>query len=110
MNKYDCDTKNDLILECKWGFDGSSGHSIYKQKFENQDATDEFIFAASFVPLRLLEWADENLVWQNDRHSFWRLCRPIKVLFTKENPDVIRSVRENIQSEIENLDTYFYNS
>lgn len=34
-----------LKLICKWGFDGSSGHSLYKQKF-NQDinSTDEFMF------------------------------------------------------------------
>lgn len=32
LNMNDFQTENDLILECKWGFDGSSGHSVYKQK------------------------------------------------------------------------------
>lgn len=110
LNMNDFQTKNDLILECKWGFDGSSGHSVYKQKFENHDATDEFVFVTSFVPLRLLDWGDEKVVWQTDKHSSWRLCRPIKIMFTKENRNVINTVREQLQHEIETLDTYFYNS
>lgn len=108
LNNSKIDTQNDLFLECKWGFDGSSGHSAYKQKFENQDATDEFLFITSFVPLRLLDWADEQVVWQNNKHSSWRLCRPLKILFTKETPDVINSVWRSIQMEIENLDSYNY--
>lgn len=41
-----------MSLICKWGIDGSSGHSLYKQKFENESHTDEFMFFAAFVPLR----------------------------------------------------------
>ena len=34
-----------LKLICKWGFDGSSGHCNYKQKFtQNSSETDEFCF------------------------------------------------------------------
>lgn len=108
LNSSAFETKNDLILECKWGFDGSSGHNAYKQKFENEDASDEFLFVTSFVPLRLLDWADEKVVWQNEKHSSWRLCRPLKIIFTKENPDVINTVRRNIQTQIDNLDVYNY--
>lgn len=44
--------KSKLSLECKWGMDGSSGHSRYKQKFESDNHTDEFMFFIAFVPLR----------------------------------------------------------
>lgn len=44
--------KSKLSLECKWGMDGSSGHSRYKQKFESANRTDEFMFFIAFVPLR----------------------------------------------------------
>lgn len=41
-----------ISLICKWGMDGSSGHSQYKQKFENETLSDEFMFFIAFVPLR----------------------------------------------------------
>lgn len=108
LDVNDIDTNNDIVLECKWGFDGSSGHSVYKQKFQDEEASDEFMFVTSFVPLRLLDWADDQIVWENDRHSSWRLCRPLKIIFTKENPSIIQSVRDSINTEIEGLDTYNY--
>ena len=108
LDVNDIDTNNDIVLECKWGFDGSSGHSVYKQKFQEEEASDEFMFVTSFVPLRLLDWGDDQIVWENDRHSSWRLCRPLKIIFTKENPSVIQSVRDSINTEIEGLDTYNY--
>lgn len=52
-----CDVQNiteneKLSLICKWGMDGSSGHSRYKQKFDNPDHSDEFMFLIAFVPLK----------------------------------------------------------
>lgn len=41
-----------LSLICKWGMDGSSGHSRYKQTFANESHTDEFLFFIAFVPLK----------------------------------------------------------
>lgn len=43
---------NKISLICKWGMDGSSGHSRYKQKFADEEHTDEFMFLVAFVPLR----------------------------------------------------------
>ncbi|XP_017481320.1 PREDICTED: uncharacterized protein LOC108370503 [Rhagoletis zephyria] len=110
LKKLEFGAESDVILECKWGFDGSSGHSVYKQKFESQDATDEFLFVTSFVPLRIVEGKNEKIVWQNSKHSSQRLCRPLKILFAKENPRLIMEVKDNIQREIENLTTYVYNN
>lgn len=42
-----------FTLISKWGCDGSSGHSAYKQRFENREDTDEFLFVYSFVLLKV---------------------------------------------------------
>ncbi|KAG8232440.1 hypothetical protein J437_LFUL012364, partial [Ladona fulva] len=42
-------------LMCKYGFDGSSGHSQYKQKWHQDGKTDESTFMSSLVPLRLID-------------------------------------------------------
>lgn len=50
-----CDIQQNLRkfqLICKWGMDGSSGHSRYKQKFTDHDQTDEFMFFIAFVPIK----------------------------------------------------------
>lgn len=73
-----------LKLVCKWGFDGSSGHSIYKQKFtENSQQTDEFLFVIALVPLKLFNENSEE-IWANPHCSSTLFCRPIKFIFTKE--------------------------
>lgn len=41
-------------LYCKWGFDGSSGYSAYKQAWQEDGISDQSIFATSLVPLRLV--------------------------------------------------------
>jgi len=43
-----------LCLITKWGFDGSSDHSEYKQKFVSSSTNDASIFSSSLVPLRLI--------------------------------------------------------
>lgn len=64
-------TENNLRLIGKWGFDGSTGHSEYKQKFTNCNDDDISLFVTSYVPLR-------------PRPSSIRYCRPIRLQFKKE--------------------------
>ena len=51
-----------LTLINKWGCDGSSGQSAYKQKIATDDATitDANMFMASIVPLRLRSDTSEH--------------------------------------------------
>lgn len=58
-----------LTLISKWGCDGSSSQSTYKQKFsEEGEYSDEYLFSVSFVPLQLV--SDHNvIIWQNPRPS-----------------------------------------
>lgn len=88
----------------KWGCDGSSGHSRYKQKFSDATSDDEYFFIFSFVPIKLSPVNDENLiVWQNARTSSTRLCRPIKFLFAKETDELTRRETQLIKDQIVHL-------
>lgn len=43
----------DLDLHCKWGFDGSTGQSQYKQRSTNDYFDDKSLFSIMLVPLDL---------------------------------------------------------
>ena len=57
-------SNSSLTLLSTWGCDGSSGHSTYKQIFENSNTTDEFLYVFAFVPLRLCD-DFHNIIRQN---------------------------------------------
>lgn len=89
-------------LICKWGFDGSSGQSEYKQGWEGDESKqDQSIFVSSMVPLKLVN--DNSAIWENPRPSSTRLCRPIRLQFIKETKDVITAEECHIESQIEQL-------
>lgn len=94
----------DFKLISKWGCDGSSGHSRYKQKFSNPNCDDEYLFLFTFVPIKIHPIGDENIyTWQNPRTSSTRICRPIKFMFSKETSELTRSETKLIQNQIDNL-------
>lgn len=94
----------DLELLCKWGFDGSSDHHNYKQKFVDDEADDSSIFITSMVPLQLrLRNNPEQIIWINHMPSSTRLCRPIRIQFRKETTALSLRERDNIQAQISNL-------
>lgn len=75
---------NNLTLIYKWGFDGSSGLSLYKQKHSEteSDDVDSSVFLSSLVPLRIINGNIKNyetVLWQNLRPSSTRYCRPIRM-------------------------------
>jgi hypothetical protein len=73
-----------LVLVCKWGCDGASGHSQYKQALANPKDSDSSIFLSCLVSLKLYNEVDGAAVWTNPRPSSTRYCRPIKFDFVKE--------------------------
>lgn len=93
---------SELTLVSKWGCDGSSGHSRYKQKFNDfLEADDEYLFTFSFVPIKLHPIDDtQTYIWQNERTSSTTLCRPIKFLFSKEKSDMVNSETLIIRNQI----------
>lgn len=100
---------SNLNLICKWGCDGSSGLSMYKQKFSDDDESksDASIFFTSLVPLQLIS-IDKNtsekiIVWKNPRPSSPRFCRPIKIEFLHETTEATVKQTENIKEQASKL-------
>lgn len=87
----------------KWGFDGSSGHAEYKQKFEKDagDSNDANMFITSLVPIN----AETNgkMLFQNPRPSSTRYCRPVRIQFIRETTDVSILEKTYIENQIEKL-------
>lgn len=100
----DPNTTKKLCLVSKYGFDGASSQSNYKQKFTKPDADDSSIFITSIVPI-LLHAADDrqNVYWKNSKPSSTTLCRPLGLQFKKESEELVLEVNEEINEEIENL-------
>lgn len=97
-----------LILISKWGCDGNSGHSIYKQKSANNEKLliDRNLFMTCLVPLQLFVHSDNGdkiIVWQNSRPSSTRFCRPVKLQFMKETTEVILQEKKYMDEQIEAL-------
>lgn len=90
-------------LVCKWGFDGSSGHSQYKQIFSDSSSTDEYLFLIALVPLKLIDLDSGRDVWVNPRPSSTLYCRPVKFMFKKENAELVRNEEKEMNEKISNL-------
>lgn len=104
----------EMLLLCKWGCDGTSGQSTFKQKFSNDDGTltDSSIFFTSLVPLQLhaiLNETNEKIViWQNLRPSSPLYCRPIKIQFLHETAESTGSEVDYIKEQEKDLLPYQY--
>lgn len=98
---------NNLTLISKWGCDGTNG-TMYKQTFQNETDTDEYIFLTSFVPLEL-KTEDETVIWRNPRPSSPRFCRPLRLEFIHETVEVTVNEVTRVENEIKNLVPTEYN-
>ncbi|KAK4883413.1 hypothetical protein RN001_006732 [Aquatica leii] len=95
-----------LELICKWGCDGTSGQSTYKQKFSDGDGnkTDANIFFISLVPLQMFDRVNAHvIIWKNARPSSPRFCRPIKIQFLHETAKATRVEVDCIKEQERNL-------
>lgn len=96
-----------LTLYAKWGCDGASGFTEYKQRFHIDSQRDSNIFFSSFVPLRLLDSTNmEDVLWDNDRPGSSCWCRPLHLQFCAETDEVIRNECSRIGNEIDQLKPY----
>lgn len=96
-----------LILS--YGFDGSTGQSIYKQRFEqdNIDGIDQSLFVTTIIPLKLIDTRNQ-IIWMNNTPQSVRFCRPLKIQFIKETTDLILKEKYNLDIQIKNLKNYIY--
>lgn len=99
------DAINNLTMYYKWGFDGATGQSLYKQissEKERNLSQEENIFITSVVPLELRN--EEKIYWKNSKPSSTVYCRPIRFQFLKESVDCIKQEQQYIQSQINALE------
>lgn len=97
-----------LLLYSKWGCDGSSGQSEYKQILSGESAliSDSNLFISSLVPIKLVDEISQSVIWQNPTPSSVRYCRPILIKFTKETPEITRAIVDDIEAQICTLTPY----
>lgn len=106
LNQLDSSTRAfELIV--KWGFDGSSGHSQYKQNISsNLKIIDQYLFATWLVPLELRYVTPDgniSVLWNNSLPSSVRYCRPLRFQFLKETAAIIKAEEEYVTSQINQL-------
>lgn len=92
-----------LQLITKWGCDGSSAQSRYKQTLNDSEYSDEHLFSVTLVPLRLEENESKKVYWQNPRPNSTRYCRLVRFVYKKETKDVIKAEVRQMQEQIRNL-------
>ncbi|KAE9522334.1 hypothetical protein AGLY_017280, partial [Aphis glycines] len=99
-------TKLEMLY--KWGCDGSSGQSQYRQNFNDDSLiTDETMFMFSIVPLELRSHSEVNdvennyeVIWTNPSPSSTKFCRPIKYIFKKETIESTKEEVKDIETQI----------
>eukprot|EP00733_Pompholyxophrys_punicea_P001198 Pompholyxophrys_punicea_v1_NODE_541_length_1718_cov_135.763680.p1 type:complete len:271 gc:universal NODE_541_length_1718_cov_135.763680:1395-583(-) len=85
----------------KWGFDGATGQSAFKQKWLEANGNDAALFATNLVPLRL--HAHELVVWNNPKPSSEKFCRPLRLQFLKESGTVNKEEEQFWKAQISSL-------
>lgn len=98
----------EVKLRSKWGFDGTSQQPQYNQKFDNVDSavqkSDANLFATTIVPLRMTLVKHANIiVWNNPMPQSTRWCRPLRLQFAKENPELTLHEKQSVEDEIKAL-------
>jgi len=99
-------TELEAILICSWGFDGSSGHSAYKQRYSDMSVSntnDENIFATTLIPLRL-STSSNIILWNNRASQSARFCRPINIQYCTESKNIILNQKQCIENQIDKLE------
>ena len=99
----------------KYGMDGTTGQSTYKQKFTNPDNTDASFFVASCVLLRIQATAADSTVpivlYKNPHPSSSACCRPVFLLHAKETPELCKLEASRLKETISKLQpTSFLNA
>lgn len=105
---------SEVVLIFKWGCDGTSGFSEYKQpSSSNSEANFSSIFMASLVPLRMRIYnklpstSSSNDIWRNLTPGSKFLCRPIRFEYVKEDKVTTKSLVQLIENEISSLSPAF---
>nr|KAF7437790.1 hypothetical protein H0235_000181 [Vespula pensylvanica] len=99
---------SNMTLYCKWGYAEISGENIKSNFNGNRDtASNTSLFSISIVPLQLIstnpETRAEYIIWENQRPSSARFCRPIKLQFNHGNSQNYTNDVDYIKEQERNL-------
>ena len=104
-----------LKFFCKYGSDGSSSQSNYKQKFTDDNGLsidDSSLYISSMVPLQLVVVGNNNntdrIIWANDKPSSPMYCRPIHIIYSKETPELMIEEKEVLENQIKNIEAHTF--
>ena len=87
MSKLGLESRN-LIIQIKYGFDGSGGHSIFHQ-LEKVDTNN--IIIVMFCPLSITD-DQGNSIWNQDSPNVANTQRPLMVQMGKESHKTLQSL------------------
>ena len=92
-----------LVALCKIGFDGNSGHNQYHVR-TSTDTTGDYssILHTALVPIDLID-SENNIIWENEKPSSVRFCRPVRISWEKENNDSMKTEYNRLIAEKDNL-------
>lgn len=97
------DDKITLQLLTKCGMDGSGCQSIYNIKYEQREypnISESNMFSTFISPVLLALKGNGKIIWQSDSPSSGMLCRPLSLLFMKEDPSLVRREWSSVKEEI----------
>ena len=99
--------KTNLNLISKYGCDGTSGFTQYKQAITevgNIEGNSVFIICTVPIFLQFSEHSHSEInFWQNRNPSSTRLCRSVNFTHEKESAELIKAEMKKIQDEIKKL-------
>ncbi len=106
-------------LTSKWGCDGASGQSEYKQQpAELGNFSDKHLFMMSMVPIEMRNYTlastssaassssggcSSLTLWKNPRPSSTKYCRPIMFEYSQETKEKTTTEVANIEAQIQRL-------
>ena len=87
----------EVTCEGKLGFDGSTGQSIFNQKFslENRDATDSSLLSTCYVPLEY-RTTDGKSIFRNPVPQASSFCQPLRMEYRKETKEASNEINKYI--------------
>ncbi|KAJ4426158.1 hypothetical protein ANN_26967 [Periplaneta americana] len=83
-----------------------SGHSQYKQIWNQKEKSDESLFLTSLVPLRLVDAESRDVAWKNPRPSSTRFCKSIQLQWVHETTEIAKAERVYVENQIQNLQPF----
>ena len=78
----DSASSHDAVLHLKWGFDGATGQSVYKQSGDVDEAAEQSLLCTTIMPLQLV--VRGKTMWTNPSPSSTGYCRPLRIQYKRE--------------------------